>query len=427
MLSTQDMIDSVKNNTFTNKMAADFFLMYNYSENQFQDFSEALKNNQSLSSMLIYETRRRGIRGIKVAQALADVLKYNTCLKSLAIDAINIGPAGIKAISSALVQNRSLLHLEIRWEELGVEGIKALTPGLTQNQTLQGLHLFNDSLGCKEAQELALILEKNNSITELNLGTNNIADAGIKALAMVLQFKPKLIRLSFSFNQMGDDGIQSLSIFLNNHRGIEFLNLYNNKFNNIHTAEMLAAALLNNRNLNTLKLCLDGLNCEGIEILANALLQHPTLKDLSIDVGIFNYEQKKRIEEIMTSILQHNRILRKLSVNDRPLLAEAFSHNQPEYIANEGFEILSTVGPLLTPGPISVLFSYIGYSEKSARVLMDDQPDLDYSNNNPVHSSDNNSHKRKRSTPRKQNTEEEQAISNSTESLSKRRKKDISI
>ena len=118
--------------------------------------------NRIVTILKTHNRHSLNLRGNEIGQegapALAEVLKVNTSLQSLNLQAVNkyirIGQAGAQALAEALKVNTSLQSLNLECNEIDQVGAQALAQALTVNTSLRRLNLRNNAIGDAGAQAL---------------------------------------------------------------------------------------------------------------------------------------------------------------------------------------------------------------------------------------------------------------------------------
>lgn len=142
---------------------------------------------------------------------LADALKSNNSLTSIVIWQGQIGDAGAKALAAALQENRTLKDLQLPNNRIGDKGAGDFAAALKVNTTLTALSLSGNSVGNEGGKLLAEALEVNSSLTHLSLFANYYLHAeGVIALADSLLVNETLVRLDLGSNDIGIEGLDAL-------------------------------------------------------------------------------------------------------------------------------------------------------------------------------------------------------------------------
>lgn len=166
--------------------------------NWIEKFSEALKENQSLISLKLYncDMTSRLSYILNTAddsgvEAIAGALKINTTLKFLDLEGNDIGEEGVKAIFEALKTNTTLTNLSLRNNSFSMisidsdSSVTAIAGALKTNTTLKFLDLEGNDISVEGLQAIAGALKFNTSITDIRLDYNNIGVEGQEALAEI--------------------------------------------------------------------------------------------------------------------------------------------------------------------------------------------------------------------------------------------------
>ncbi|UJR18867.1 hypothetical protein I4U23_021995, partial [Adineta vaga] len=120
----------------------------------------------------------------------------------------------------------------------------------------------------------------------LSLASNNITAAGIWILAQALINNCSLKTLILHGNQIGDEGLSFLVNVLINNKTIIQLNIGNNNLTD-ESVKYLVQMIKTNKSLTNLWLCKNKISNIGVQILADAIVNHnKTLRFLSLNENI---------------------------------------------------------------------------------------------------------------------------------------------
>ena len=129
------------------------------------------------------------------AQAFATALSNgNSNLQYLFLSSIGLTDLGVKHLSNMLRTNTGLQHLALEANRIGDGGIDVLMDALTHDNTsLKGLYLSNNQ-GVTNASVDSIIamLQVNRSLVRLKLSGCNISSSGIRKLRDVKQHRTQL-------------------------------------------------------------------------------------------------------------------------------------------------------------------------------------------------------------------------------------------
>jgi hypothetical protein len=118
---------------------------------------------------------------------LADALKVNTVVTTIALGGNGIGANGAVELAGALKLNTSVTAISIAGNEIGDEGASALADALKVNKTVLHVDLDINGISDEGAMALANALEVNTTLRDLNMSGNSIGDKGASALIGALQ------------------------------------------------------------------------------------------------------------------------------------------------------------------------------------------------------------------------------------------------
>lgn len=128
------------------------------------------------------------------AEALAEVLQYNTTLTHLDLRDNQISDRGAAALATAIIDNTTLTDLDLWANNIGDDGAVAFADvlGYLANTTLKSLDLSSNLIGVRGADVFANAIRNNTSLTYLGLVNNQFGDIGEAALNKVLDENPNL-------------------------------------------------------------------------------------------------------------------------------------------------------------------------------------------------------------------------------------------
>jgi len=149
------------------------------------------------------------------------------------------------------------------------------------------LNLRNNNIGETEVKVLLAGLEKNTLLEVLDLGSNKLGNEGVKLVADYLGANKKLMALDICRNGINDDGMKNIADALVRNSSLTALNLSGN-FITIKTAEIIVNAILNHPKLVNLAIEID---CEEGEFdeIRKKFLRIPSLKTLNIRILKLDY------------------------------------------------------------------------------------------------------------------------------------------
>ncbi|KAF9205871.1 hypothetical protein BGZ49_003388 [Haplosporangium sp. Z 27] len=238
---------------------------------------DALKTNTTLTTLDLSDNSI----GNEGALALSGTLKANTILTTLNLSDNSIGNEGALELSGALKANTTLTILDLSYNSIGKEGALALSDALKANTTLTTLDLTNNSIEKKGAHALSGALKANTTLTTLNLSYNSIGKEGALALSGALMANTTLTTLDLYSTSIGKEGALALSGALKINTSLTTLNLSDNSIGN-EGALALSGTLMTNTTLITLDLSYNSIENEGALELSGALKTNATLTTLNL-------------------------------------------------------------------------------------------------------------------------------------------------
>ncbi|XP_003802932.1 NACHT, LRR and PYD domains-containing protein 9 [Otolemur garnettii] len=212
----------------------------------YSNFFKAI-HNPHLKHLNLYGTSL----SLTDVQHLCEMLKDPACsVEELIIGKCDIQSKACEDIACVLTCNNKLKRLSLVENPVKDEGVRELSHALMNpNCVLEGLMLMSCGLTCASCEYLSKALSWNKSLSLLDLGSNLLKDDGVASLCKVL----KHLRC----------GLQELWLpgcFLTS-----------------ASCEDIAAVLMSNGKLKTLKLGHNGIGDDGVKQLCDAL-KHPNCK-----------------------------------------------------------------------------------------------------------------------------------------------------
>ncbi|XP_004346365.1 hypothetical protein CAOG_05692 [Capsaspora owczarzaki ATCC 30864] len=122
-----------------------------------------------------------------------------------------IGDAGASAIAETLKVNKAVTSIAIWDNQIGDAGASAIAQALKVNTTVTRLIIWRNQIGDAGASAVAEALKVNTTVTEFDLHKNLIGDAGAQAFAELVKVNKTLAWLNLSWNCIGEVGIQAIA------------------------------------------------------------------------------------------------------------------------------------------------------------------------------------------------------------------------
>ena len=185
----------------------------------------ALTDNSRVKSVLL-GTDAIGDEG---AFAVAQLIKRNANLEVIYLGCNDIGARSATEISRVLSNNSSVQGLWLKRNPIGSDGVAALAAMLKRNVHLQILDIVNCGFGAASFAGLCEILrDDNRTLTRLYAGGNGLDEVSAVALGEVLRANDSLEGLYLNVGALSDDGVQILAAALKNNRSLRELGLGSN-------------------------------------------------------------------------------------------------------------------------------------------------------------------------------------------------------
>mmetsp|Transcript_6979 Transcript_6979/g.19650 ORF Transcript_6979/g.19650 Transcript_6979/m.19650 type:complete len:476 (+) Transcript_6979:79-1506(+) len=239
--------------------------------------------------------------------AIAEVLRANTSLTSLALCETGLSDRDLAEIGTTLRFNATLQRLFLAGHHGTDAGAAALASGLTSNAALavldlhgHGVRVFSvGQIGDAGAEALGRALETNRSLRSLDLGGNRIGGNGVAALAKAFECGSPLSVLHLDRNRVGVDGCRALGLALTcTWCKLAELDLTGNSLQDQGVAFL--AVGLGASKMERLLLRNTELSAAGMSALCDALVKCGTVRRLDVsdnslgDLGVFPIAQLLR-------------------------------------------------------------------------------------------------------------------------------------
>ncbi|ROJ78696.1 Protein phosphatase 1 regulatory subunit 37 [Anabarilius grahami] len=183
----------------------------------------ALKRNVALQELYLSENN---LNGYQDSMQLADLLKYNSTLRTLDLSNNSTSDSGLEEICDALsFQKTGLRTLILSNNHITHLGMSHLQNVLPRLKTLETLNLGKNNLENRGIHMLKESLMINRSLLQLGLAATGITCEGAVTLAEILAESPQIQRLDVRQNQVLAGGLMALSLALKINRSLIRLDL----------------------------------------------------------------------------------------------------------------------------------------------------------------------------------------------------------
>eukprot|EP00752_Nemacystus_decipiens_P006959 g6244.t1 len=147
--------------------------------------------------------------GDEAVRQISDALASNCSKTRILLDRNCVGADGAAALGDMLKVNSCIKSLSLEWNNIGTyeQGIQRLADGLEVNGSLTSLVLCNNHIDAQGAACLARALRANSTLTELDLRWNEVGNGGARAIRDSLDTNRSLTSIKLSGNKV-DDHIQ---------------------------------------------------------------------------------------------------------------------------------------------------------------------------------------------------------------------------
>jgi Ran GTPase-activating protein (RanGAP) involved in mRNA processing and transport len=277
---------------------------------------------------------RFGVLSRDNVQQLKAVLRQNTLLEYLDLDASHLGSAGLAEIAPVLYCNTSIKTLDLANNGLhDIESASALREMIRRNKTITSLSIAGNAFGRNVAtvRSIADGVQSNTTLRKLDLRQCRLDDQGISVLALAIR-NASLLELDLSGNAITSVGVRALvDDTVEAVKTLTKLSLWANCIRS-EGAIILADALGRNAMPSLKGLDLDhcGIYDDGFVALVSALEQDTSLQILNLQGNHFDERSYMALAESLPHIKGLQQI--DFSVNEsfqsnRLLLLECFRKN----------------------------------------------------------------------------------------------------
>lgn len=292
--------------------------------------TQALRENSTVQSLLL------GTNGIgdEGAAQVADLLRHRP-LRTVYLGCNLIGAPGAQALADAVRVQPGVRALWLKRNPLGLDGAHALAALLRASTTLRTLDLVHTGIGDEGARAvLESLVTGNRTLQYLYLSGNALTPAILPELIAVLWHAPALRGLYLSVNRLGDDGAQAV-----------------------------AAALGDNRTLDTLGLASNGLTDAGVSALLRGAARHTQLRFLDLGIApstrVLGAEPNRAGALTRQALLEWGDVIR----------------GRPEPLRVLNLPPLADPEALLTALPLALTVRIAGHASSGVRAELPAHPD----------------------------------------------------
>jgi Leucine Rich repeat len=221
-----------------------------YCEDEAEDLAPVLAENNTLKAITLHGCRSDN----GVLLALISALCVNTSLTSIQCSLFRLNGQSISSLVRALYTNKTVKKLVLIKGPIYRSSTDAdvIAELLRVNDVIETLALINIRMSCDGTQRIIKALQTNTSLTALNLNQNNVGAASAQALVLALQQNTTLRSIELRYNSLGDLGITKFAACLQTNPSLTAVDVRDNLFR--HTRlEAIAQSLQSNDTLVTLQ------------------------------------------------------------------------------------------------------------------------------------------------------------------------------
>ena len=202
----------------------------------FERLVSAWKSSTSITNIWL----KRNPLGPKASTALYDLITKTSQLRTLDLDATELGDEGVCRLFSLLEIHRSpiaLRHIYLNAVGIGHSACQSIAKYLSSpNCTLESVYLDANPIGDAGADPLAKGLASNTSLLRLTLASCGLKSEGAKSILQALKGHPRLMTLrmgqSFAtedlgmrYNYLEDDVVDSVKMMVSTCKTLRMLDL----------------------------------------------------------------------------------------------------------------------------------------------------------------------------------------------------------
>ena len=276
---------------------------------------------------------------------LADLMKYNTTIRSLNISHNNFAGAGADAFAQCLRRNETLQSLNIAGNKIGVNGASAIASALSHNTTLRKLDASRNDFSDSGAMVFGKCLKQNSTIKDLNVSWNNISSKGAQEIASALDPNSFFVeRDVIKFIQHRQYYYKTTRPLFNS--SLQSLDISHNYIGD-SGAEALGSTLMSNLTLKELDVSSAGLSDVGIQSISTSLKYNASLQQLYLSGN--KITKSLAVEEMILS----NKALNTLDLQTHHC-SDSFSYNMAILEAIHSNHKLRSLGLPKTNGETAV-------------------------------------------------------------------------
>lgn len=351
-ITFEKLIEKLKNNICYNGELTDFIRRVGFNKNPThkKDFCVALAKNKSISSLRI-ECAFENEDFVPLAEAI----KQNRHITKITLGHMN--NERIKVISDALIQNTSIREIHLHLDYIGFKGAVALGNIITQNPRISIVHLdFNDKIESDIAVTLSKAISQNLNLNNIDFFFHSISVEDFKCITSALASHKTLTHLKLNWQVLGKENEQYTRELLESFVQGKCPKIQiESDETNPKGAKVVADLILKNKSITKLELGCH-FDVEGLIIVAKALKENETLKEISFPSYPSKYKSEKVMKEIQ-QILQYN-ASRKYRL--------AFSLGFHPRCGKDSSVYSLSMNKIFSYDPVKLIFSMVGYGSASS-------------------------------------------------------------
>ena len=238
-----------------------------------EDLAEIIKSNPNVKTLALHNNHL-GPSAVKILQGL----KVNSKLKCLNLNDNNMTGQVAKELAIVIKNNTSLEMLGLRNNQLGPTTV-AILQALKNNTRLIVLDLSSSIMNRQAAENLADVIKSNSNIRNLTLSHNDLKLSALVILKALTKLS-RLHLLNLNGNNMTGQIVKDLANVIKSNPNLEILNLGNNKLG--QSANVILQALTETCMVKALSLSSNSLTGQVSEDLANAIKSNSSLTQLHL-------------------------------------------------------------------------------------------------------------------------------------------------
>ena len=261
---------------------------------------------------------------------ILQALMRNSLIEYLSLN--NMTEQEGKDLANVVKNNSNLVQLGLSNNNFG-SSIIMILQALTENSKLEALYLNKNNMSGKVAKYLATVIKSHPNLKVLGLENNNLGPSATVILKALAE-NSNLIGLNLNSNNMTGHVTEYLAQVIKNNSNLEQLGLSDNSLG-LSSATLILQALKENSKLKVLHLSSNNMTGQVAEDLANVIKNNSGLEELYL-----NNNDLRSSGTIILQALEENSKLKALNLNNNNMTSQVAKHLANVIKNNSGLEEL---------------------------------------------------------------------------------------